>query len=112
MNIIEKILSKTLLEREILPKIVSWISKKEAIILSGSRQVGKTSLLYLTIQHLVNKLRIKPDDIFYFDLEFMDNLALLNDGIDNLITFIKEHNPSKTLNTGSVKRSGFGAANH
>ncbi|MFH1846291.1 MAG: ATP-binding protein [Candidatus Omnitrophota bacterium] len=93
MNNLMDILGSDLMERDILPQIVKWIPHKEAIILSGSRQVGKTSLLYLLIQQLVKKEGIAVEDIFYFDLERFENLDMVNAGVDNLIDFLSEQNP-------------------
>ncbi len=93
MNSITDILKILLIERDIFSKIIKWIAKKEAVILIGSRQVGKSSLLYLLIQHLVQKIKINPKDIFYFDLERLDNLELLNNGVNSLTDFINEQSP-------------------
>ena len=96
MAILENIFDKPLIERNVLCQITKWIPKKEAIVLLGSRQVGKTSMLYLLIQHLVKKRKIDPEDIFYFDLERIENLEMLNAGADSLIDFIKEQNPKNS----------------
>ena len=88
MAILADIINKPLIERDVLPQITKWIPKKEAIILLGSRQVGKTCLLYLLIQHIVKNKEIALEDIFYFDLERLENLEMLNAGVDNLVDFI------------------------
>ncbi len=90
MDSLSNIIHKPLIKRDILPRIIEWIPKKEAIILIGARQVGKTSLLYLIIQHLIKKMDVSESDIFYLDLEKLENLEMLNSGIDNLISFISE----------------------
>ena len=96
MAVSADILDKLLIERDILPQITRWIPKKEAIILVGSRQVGKTCLLYLLIQYLVKKMNIPLEDIFYLDLEDLDNLEMLNSGVDGLMDFINEQSPKQT----------------
>lgn len=96
MDSLGSILGKSLIKRDILPEIMKWIPKKEAIILVGSRQVGKTCLLYLLVQHLGEKMKIAPEDIFYLDLERLDNLEMLNAGADNLMDFINEQSPKNT----------------
>ncbi|MCK5305713.1 MAG: ATP-binding protein [Candidatus Omnitrophica bacterium] len=93
---LNQILNKGLIKRDILPEIIKWIPGKEAIILIGSRQVGKTSLLYLLIQHLAINKGIAAKDIFYLDLERLDNLELLNSGVDKLIDYIHEQSPEKS----------------
>ncbi|MCP4264590.1 MAG: ATP-binding protein [Candidatus Brocadiaceae bacterium] len=95
MEILEIILKKTLLSRNVLPGILKWLDVNEAVIVVGSRQVGKTSLLYMLIQHLVKDVKIKKENIFYLDLERMENLEILEAGPDALIDYIFEQNPSK-----------------
>ncbi|MBU1147039.1 MAG: AAA family ATPase, partial [Candidatus Omnitrophica bacterium] len=80
MSILADILYRPLIKRDVLPQIIKWIAKKEAVVLIGSRQVGKTCLLYLLIQHLVKAMKIPKEDIFYFDLERIENLEMLNAG--------------------------------
>ncbi len=92
MAVLPGILNKSLIKRSILPEIIKWIPKKEAIVLIGSRQVGKTCLLYLIIQHLIKNSKISPEDIFYFDLERLDHLEVLNDGANSLVNFLNEQN--------------------
>ena len=96
MSSLKQILSKNLVRRSVLPQIIKWIPRKEAIILIGSRQVGKTSLFYLLIQHLVTNKRIAEKDIFYLDLERLDNLELLNAGPDSLLDYIYEQSPGNS----------------
>lgn len=96
MSILTNILKQLLVERDIFTDIVKWISQKEAVILVGSRQVGKTSLLYLLIQHLVKKMNIPSEDIFYLDLERMEALEVVNAGVDSVISYISEQSPTDT----------------
>ncbi len=96
MSDITQILNKSLIERNILPQIIKWIPEKEALILLGSRQVGKTSLLYLLIQYLAVNKGIAEKDIFYLDLERIDNLELLNAGADRLLDYICEQSPGNS----------------
>lgn len=77
-----------LIPRKISVKISKWINSKQLIALLGSRQVGKTSILYLLIEEL-KKRSVDPGNIFYFDLENFDNLELLNSGPDNLSKYVK-----------------------
>jgi predicted AAA+ superfamily ATPase len=69
MDILGNILNRPLIKRDILSEIIRWIPKKEAIILVGSRQTGKTCLLYLLIQHLAEEMKVSQKNIFYLDLE-------------------------------------------
>jgi len=96
MEEIINILKIPLFKRDILPGIIKWILNKEAIVLIGSRQVGKTFLLYSLIQHLVREMEVDQKDIFYFDLERLGNFELLNRGVDSFINFINEQSPKGT----------------
>lgn len=71
-------------KRDILPTILSNLKHKKIIGLLGSRQVGKSSIIYLVINHLL-KSQINKSNIFYFNL---DDLKL-HDLFDNLPIFIQ-----------------------
>lgn len=57
-----------LVEREIYPQIIKWLKEKEIIIINGSRQVGKTTLL-LQIKKLLEK-----EKVVYVDFENISEL--------------------------------------
>lgn len=57
-----------LYQRKITEEIKKWLFKKEIIILNGSRQVGKTSLLKLLTDELI-KAGVAEKNIFYLNLE-------------------------------------------
>lgn len=73
MNII---FPENLLPREILPKIIPFLEQENIVLLTGARQTGKTSLLYLLIRHLLNN-DIPPSQIVYLDLENIYDFGLL-----------------------------------
>jgi predicted AAA+ superfamily ATPase len=73
MNII---FPENLLPREVLPKIIPFLEPENIVFLTGARQTGKTSLLYLLIRHLLNN-EIPPSQIVYFDLENIYDFSLL-----------------------------------
>ncbi len=73
MNII---FPENLLPREILPKIIPFLELENILLLTGARQTGKTSLLYLLIRQLLNN-DISPSQILYFDLENIYDFSLL-----------------------------------
>lgn len=85
---------RKLLPRDILKEILTWLDDYQAIILTGSRQVGKTFIMYLVIQYLQNIKKFDAQDIFYFDLEDFDNLNLLNEGHKNLANYIEINSKS------------------
>lgn len=80
----EYIKTKSLYPRTILTSLAPWLHDKQALVLIGSRQVGKTSLLFLIIQQLLSQ-KIPEKNILYLDLENFDHLNLLEKGIDSLI---------------------------
>ena len=55
-------------DREILKTILDNLDNRKILGLIGSRQVGKSSLLYLIIQHLLEN-NVKVDNIYYFNLD-------------------------------------------
>lgn len=76
-----------LYNRKIQEKIRKWLFKDEIILLTGARQVGKTSLLKLLKEDL-KKSGIKEETIFYFNLENLDVLNDFNKSPDNLLNYI------------------------
>jgi hypothetical protein len=65
----------------LFPRTIETVLHKDletgsrTIVLLGSRQVGKTSLMYRLIDHLLNTRNITPSMIEYLDLEFPQILS-------------------------------------
>jgi len=76
-----------LYNRKIQEKIRKWLLKEEIILLTGARQVGKTSLLKLLKEDLQNS-GIEEERIFYFNLENLDILNDFNKSPQNLLSYI------------------------
>jgi len=76
------------IKRKILPHISGFLDYKEAIVIYGARQVGKTTIMKMLINQLKNN-GVPEEAIFYFDLEDLDMLDLCNQGIDYLIRYIE-----------------------
>jgi len=72
-----------IIERSLLPDLISWLDKPEIIVIIGSRQVGKTTLLKTLLQH------IGSNNKFYFDLEDYTILEICNSGVGNFINYLK-----------------------
>ena len=51
--------------RDIVKQISPWMEHDEIIVLTGSRQVGKTTIIKFLIRKLLNQ-QINPQNIFYF----------------------------------------------
>jgi len=82
---IKDISEKHLITRQKLNEILEWLHDDRIILIVGSRQVGKTSMIFLIIQNLLNSQR---DNIFYFDLEDFDILNSLDSGVNNFIKYL------------------------
>ncbi len=65
-----------LLEREVLEELKKDLNQPEITLLLGSRQVGKTSLMFLLLKFLSSK--VPAQQIFYFDLENIIEAERLN----------------------------------
>jgi len=85
---ISRILQLRLFNREIMNSIWEWINDPRIIVLVGSRQVGKTCILYLLIKRLIEN-GIKPDSVFYFDLEDFEFLNLFNAGVRDVLRYLE-----------------------
>ncbi|MGB9722068.1 MAG: AAA family ATPase, partial [bacterium] len=69
--------------REIIREIIPYLDSREAIIILGSRQVGKTTLMRLIMDNIN-----APQRCFYLDLEETKNLEIVENGVDNLIEYL------------------------
>ncbi len=76
-----------LFPRKIQKNIDKWLFEKEIIILNGPRQVGKTSLLKLIKEQLIEQ-NISNENIFYLNLEEIDVLDDLNKSPENILNYI------------------------
>ncbi|MEW5694027.1 MAG: ATP-binding protein [Candidatus Hydrogenedentota bacterium] len=75
-------------ERKLFSKIIKYIDDKEIIVIHGSRQVGKTSLLHYIIDNHLKKIS-SDTNIFYFDLEDFYFLDLCNSCCDDVVSYLK-----------------------
>lgn len=73
-----------LTKRTLLQKINRFIDGHEVIVITGMRQVGKTSLIKLVLDNLPTGL---PS--FYLDLEDMNLLEIGDKGADSLVAYLK-----------------------
>lgn len=67
---------ENLLPRQILFEIIPFLKQENILLLTGARQTGKTSLLYLLIKYLEDK-NTSASQIAYFDLENIYDFNLL-----------------------------------
>jgi len=78
----------TFIKRKILPHIRDFLNYKEAIIIYGARQVGKTTIMKMLIKELKSTNKIPEEAVFYFDLEDLEIREICNQGVDHLIRYI------------------------
>lgn len=76
-----------LYSRKIVSEIKKWLSEKEIIILNGPRQVGKTFLLEILKNELIES-GVSEKTIFYLNLEEIKILETLNQDPENLLKYI------------------------
>lgn len=76
--------------RKILKNVVKFLDldKEQAIVIHGARQVGKTSLMKLAQEYLIQH-KISQNNIFYFDLEDFAFLDLCNQGASSAVDYLK-----------------------
>lgn len=74
-------------KRKIIDEILKYLDEKEAIVLYGARQVGKTCILYWLKKFLLEK----KEQVFYIDLEEIRYLDILNEGPENLKNLLLEN---------------------
>lgn len=85
---INKIIELPLYPRQLISKIAEWLESDHILLITGSRQVGKTSLLFLLIQLLVRK-SFPRQHIHYFDLEDFDLLEICNEGPNRFEQYLR-----------------------
>ncbi len=71
-----------LYKRILVKKILKYLNSKEAIVIHGARQVGKTSLMKYLMEHNLK------ENVFYFDLELQNLLDLCNEGAENVHNYL------------------------
>src|SRR3990167_1063002 len=69
-------------KRKLVDEILRYLNSKQAIVIYGARQVGKTSLLKYLIQNYFT------EHVFYFDLELKELLDLCNKGAEEVYKYL------------------------
>lgn len=87
--------------RNILPELIKNLANDKILALVGSRQVGKTSLLYLMIKYLLKT--IKPTNIFYFNLDDFEVRSLFSSA-DAFLQYIQAGDKIKYIFIDEVQR--------
>ncbi|MBI2634056.1 ATP-binding protein [Candidatus Peregrinibacteria bacterium] len=92
---------ESLFPRSIEKELIKNLENNKIMALLGSRQVGKTSLLYLLIQHLLKT--VKADDIFYFNLDDISIRQLL-ESPNEFLNYIGADNGKKYIFIDEAQR--------
>ncbi len=98
----EKDYSFNLKKREIFGSLLDNMDNELILGLTGSRQVGKSSLMYLLIEDLLHS-GVSSDNIFYFNLDDLQLHPLFN-SIADFIQFIGEGKGRKYVFIDEVQR--------
>jgi len=85
---ISGLLKIRLFNREVMHSIWEWMDDPRILVLVGARQVGKTCILYLLMKRLIED-GIKPNAVFYFDLEDFEVLNLFNSGVRDFLRYLE-----------------------
>lgn len=89
-------------KREIFNTIIDNMENELILGLVGSRQVGKSSLLYLLIENLLRS-GVSSENIFYFNLDDF-HLHSLFYSISDFIQFIGDENEKKYIFIDEIQR--------
>ena len=78
-------MEKKALKRDIFDEIVKYLNTDNIVVLHGARQVGKSHILFF----LDDYLKKRGKSTYFFDLEDARLVDVLNQGVDNMLLFLK-----------------------
>jgi len=84
-----------LYNRQLTGKIGPYLKRKEAILIKGTRRVGKTSVLRLLRDILIEQYKVSRERIYFFDLEELDIREDFNENPRNLLKHISITNGNR-----------------
>ncbi|MDI6602736.1 MAG: ATP-binding protein [Patescibacteria group bacterium] len=88
--------SQKYIKRELFSDVIKHLNKPEMTLITGSRQVGKTVLLLQLKDWLVKEKKISPDDIFYYNLDLIQDWEIFQDQT-SFIEFLKERSKKRRI---------------
>ena len=62
------------LKRYLTEELKKWLDRKEIVAIKGPRQSGKTTLLRILKEYLINQKRVSPNNVIYVTFEDRDIL--------------------------------------
>ncbi|NOX86351.1 MAG: ATP-binding protein [Chlorobi bacterium] len=89
-------------KRDIFDTLLNNLDNELILGLIGSRQVGKSSLIYLLIEHLL-KNKVSVNDIFYFNLDDLQLHSLFS-SVPEFIQFMGTGNKRKYIFIDGIQR--------
>jgi len=105
LNDIKKFLPDINIKRVVLRDILKWLNEKEIIILLGARQVGKTTIIFQIISHILSEIVSLYKDSFelhYFNLDFPHDKKLLSE--DYIIRLAAKNQKKKIIFIDEMQR--------
>jgi len=84
------------IKRQMQDKIANHLEKEEMTIILGPRQVGKTVLLQQLKDWLIKSKNIKPENVFYFNLDILRDWEAVRDQTQ-FIDFIKSRSGKQKI---------------
>jgi len=81
-------MEKGLYDRRLRAEVMDYLDGKEALMILGARQVGKTSLLKLIMERL-------KGEVLYFDLERERDLSIVEEGAEYFLSYLKASGKEK-----------------
>ncbi|MFO7979879.1 MAG: ATP-binding protein [Candidatus Aminicenantes bacterium] len=73
-------LQKNYFHRHLMGQLKKWINRREIFAIKGPRQSGKTTLLKMLKEYLIEKKKINPDNIIFITFEDRDILEKFSEG--------------------------------
>jgi len=84
-----KIANNKIIQRELFFKVAAHLSKQEITLITGARQVGKTTLLEMLKKWLIEEKNIASENIFYYNLDIIKDWEFFQDQT-KFIEFLKD----------------------
>lgn len=82
--------------RELMDELKKWLDRKEILAIRGPRQSGKTTLLNIIKEHLVNTRKVEPKNVIYITFEDRDELdAFSRDAKQYIKSYIADNRNKK-----------------
>lgn len=79
----------TIVKRAVFLRLAEHLDEKEATVLLGPRQVGKTTLMKALQKHLTEAKKISESNIFFFNLDILGDQEMF-ESQEKFIAFLRE----------------------